>query len=102
MANSYLKGQMIKCSVVFKDNATGAYVDPTTVTFRELDPSRNAANHVYGVDVNVIKSSTGNYYYNLTLDEAGTWYYRWDCTGTYVGAAEARVECCAPAYSAWG
>lgn len=101
MAKNYLEGQMIRCSVVYKDNATGAYVDPTTVTFRELDPSNNVISHVYGVDVNVIRDSLGHYHYDLLLDEDGTWHYRWECGGTYVGAAEARVNVCAPAWPTW-
>ena len=101
MAHSYPKGQAIKCTAEFKDGDTGAYIDPTTVMFRELDPSGNAADHVYGVDVNVVKESVGNYYYILTLDEAGTWHYRWVCTGTYVGAEDNVVHVCAPAYASW-
>jgi hypothetical protein len=101
MAHSYLKGQAIICTVVFRDGETEAYVDPTVVTFRELDPSNNVVNHVFGVDVNVIQDSTGHYHYVLTLDEAGEWHYRWDCSGTYVGAAEAVVSVCAAAHVTW-
>jgi hypothetical protein len=101
MPNSYLKGQVIRCSAAFKDNSMGAYVDPAVVIFRELDPSHNAASHSYGVDPDVVKVSTGQYYYDLLLDEAGEWHYRWECSGIYQGAAEARVTACSPAWPTW-
>ena len=102
MANSYLKGQNIKVTGAFRNVDSGAYVDPTVVTFRTKDPSNNLSNHVYGVDPNVTKTAAGRYRYNLLLDEAGDWYLRWDSTGTHQGAQEWRVYCCPPAEPTWG
>ena len=101
MAHSYQKGQGVKCTAEFKDGDTGAYVDPTTVTFRTLNPNNVASAHVYGVDVNVIKDSVGHYHYIVTGNVAGTWYYRWDCTGTYTGASQRRFTICDPAWPLW-
>ena len=101
MANSYVKGQQIKCTGFFQNVDSGAYVDPATVTFRTKDPSGNISAHVYGVDVNVTRTATGKYRYDLTIDEAGDWWLRWDSGGTHVGAQEWRVLCCASADPTW-
>ena len=101
MPNSYDKGQQIKCTGEFQDVATGAYVDPTTVTFRVKDPSNNLSAHVYGVDVNVLRTAAGKYRYDLLLDEAGDWWLRWEGTGSHAGAREWRVYCCPSAEALW-
>ena len=101
MANSYLKGQRIRCTGTFRTVATGAYVDPATVTFRTKDPSNDLSAHVYSIDVNVIKTAVGHYRYDLLLNEAGDWHLRWEATGTHEGAQEWRVYCCPPADSTW-
>ena len=101
MANSYTKGQRIRCSGAFTDTASGAYVDPATVTFRTKDPSNNLSAHVYGVDPNVVKTATGRYRYDLLLDEAGDWWLRWEGTGSNETAQEWRVNCCESADANW-
>jgi len=101
MANSYDKGQKIKVTGYFRNVDTGAYVDPTTVTFRTKDPSGNLSAHVYGVDPNVTKTAIGKYRYDLLLDEVGTWWLRWDSTGTHEGAREWKVICCQSAEGTW-
>ena len=55
MANSYMKGQKIKVTGTFTDVDTGAFVDPTVVTFRTRSPSNVVVAHVYGVDPNVLR-----------------------------------------------
>ena len=101
MANSYLKGQKIRCEAEFRNVASGALVDPTNVFFRTLNPANATVTHQFGVDPNVIQDGVGQYHYDLLLDVAGTWYYRWDSTGTHEGANETRVEACVPASASW-
>ena len=88
-------------SGAFKDVDSGAYVDPTTVTFRTKDPSGNLSAHDYGVDVNVTTPATGSYRYDLLLDEAGDWWLRWEGTGSPAGARQWRVHCCTPEDGTW-
>lgn len=103
MANTYLKGQQIKVTGVFRDVDTGVYVDPAVVTFRTLNPNNVVAEYVFGVDPNVIQESTGHYRYDLALDVAGTepWYYRWEGTGDHMGVGDARVNVCIPPWPLW-
>lgn len=91
MANSYDKNQNVRCTVVIQDVDSGAYVDPTTVTFYTIDPNGTVTTYVYGVDPEVIKDSVGHYHADVTLDVSGDWYYRWEGTGTYIGACENRM-----------
>ena len=101
MANSYMKGQRIRCTGAFTDVATGGYVDPATVTFRTKDPSGDLLEHVYGVDPNVVKTATGRYRYDLLLNEAGDWWLRWEGTGSNETAQEWKVYVCPPADATW-
>lgn len=73
--------------VFAKFRASDAYVDPGAVAIKVQDPSSNESTYTYaGGDIT--KSSTGIYYYDLTIDEAGTWYVRTNATGTYTGSYE--------------
>ena len=65
--------------------------DPTTLTITVEDPSGNLDSYTYAA-AQVAKTSTGVYYYDLALDEAGTWSYRWVSTGAALGADEGQFE----------
>ena len=68
-------GQQVRLWANFTQE--GALVDPSEVTIMHRDPSGNEASEVYnGGAGNVVKSGTGQYYLDLTLDEAGTWSWR--------------------------
>lgn len=59
----------------------GTDTDPTDVTFQTLSPSRVEASYAYSDD-EVYRSGVGNYYIDVTPDEAGRWFFRWSSTGT--------------------
>lgn len=87
MANTYDSGDQIRVTSIFT-NSTAAAVDPTTITYKYKDPSGNVTTLVYGSDADVVRSTQGTYYIDITLDEAGTWHDRIAGTGGTVGAAE--------------
>lgn len=91
MPNSYALGQNVRCSVVIRDVATQALVDPTGVRFMVREPNDTVTTHVYGVDPELIKDGVGQYHDDVTLDDDGDWYYRWEGTGTHIGACENRM-----------
>ena len=71
----FFVGQSVRLWGVFEQD--GAFADPSEVTIMHRDPSANEASEVYnGGAGNVVKSATGKYYLDLTLDEAGTWAWR--------------------------
>lgn len=62
--------------------------DPTTITLKVQDPSGNEATYTYAGGT-VTRHSVGVYYKDLTIDESGTWYYKYTSTGA-VGSADER------------
>jgi len=85
--NTYDIGQAVRCDVVFADTA-GTATDPTTVTFIIRDPSGNETTYTYPPAGTIVKDGVGDYHADVTLDEAGLWYYRWEGTGALVAASE--------------
>jgi hypothetical protein len=51
-------------------------------------PGRVVTTYTYGVDVAVVKDSTGNYHIDIDANAAGTWHARWFSTGTGQAAEE--------------
>lgn len=87
---SYFISQKVRLWANFTQD--GDLNDPTEVTIMHRDPSGNEASEVYnGGAGNVVKSSTGQYYLDLTLDESGDWYWRVKTTGV-VTAYERRIH----------
>lgn len=90
--NTYTIGQDVRFSVVITEVATDTEVNPTTVRFKLKDPTGTITTYTYGSGTDIVRPSTGNYYCDCTLSTKGTWYYRWESAGTYVGAEEDRVK----------
>jgi uncharacterized protein YfaS (alpha-2-macroglobulin family) len=84
--NIYETGQKVRCSAAFTVNSVAT--DPTTVTCKVKDPSGNTTTYVYGTDADLKKLSTGNYYIDVTTDEKGEWFFRFEGTGTCVAVEE--------------
>lgn len=59
----------------------GSDVDPATVRLKTMSPSGAETTYAYGTDDEVVQVDTGDYYADLTPDEAGRWRYRWYTTG---------------------
>lgn len=73
-----------------------AKVDPDTVNFSACSPSGDKTHYEYGTDEEVVKSSTGVYYFDLPLDEAGNWWVRWwglDSFDVETVAEEIYIKC---------
>ena len=60
----------------------GDLVDPTTVTFKTMSPTRVETTYVYGTDDEMQRLSAGRYSADIVPDESGRWHYRWITTGT--------------------
>ena len=79
--NEYALGTNVTVSAIFK-NASGVAADPTNVFFSFKDPEGAQTDLTYGVDVEVVKDSVGNYHADIDADMPGTWHYRFYATGT--------------------
>lgn len=62
-------------------NTDGTDLDPSTdVILKTYSPAGVITTYSY-VATEVEKESTGDYYVEVTPDEAGRWRYRWQATG---------------------
>ena len=86
MPNYYDIGDVVRSSVAFATTA-GSATDPTVITVTYKIDDGDTISKVYGVDGEVVKASTGNYYIDLT-GTVGTWYIRWIGIGTVAAVAE--------------
>jgi VCBS repeat-containing protein len=74
-------GQSVRLECILKDY-NGA-LTTGTVTCEVKDPSGNVASATTSTP------ETGTYYAFITVDEAGTWYYRFESAVATVSAGEA-------------
>jgi hypothetical protein len=84
--NYYKLGQKVRLIVNFKVN--GVLTDPTTVTCKIMDPSKNVTTYVYGADAALVKDSIGVYHVDVITDEKKQWNYRFEGTGVCTAVEE--------------
>jgi len=63
--------------------------DPTTITLVITDPSGNADTYTYGA-AQITKESTGIFYKDIVVDEAGEWQTRFVGTGAAAAVVQSR------------
>lgn len=78
-------GDRVRVWAEFK-TAAGVAADPSTVVCKYQDPSGNETTVTY--PTSIVQVSTGVYYLDIDVDEAGTWYYRWNGTGDVKASGE--------------
>jgi hypothetical protein len=83
----YPVGQRVKTTVTFADYS-GTPTDPTTITFKYENPAGTVTTIIYPA-AGVTKIGTGVFSAEVTFDTAGSWWRRWNGTGTIVAAFEA-------------
>ncbi len=69
-------------------HAVGTLTDPTTVTFSITEPNGTQTTYVNGTDAEAVKDSTGVYYVDWTITQAGRHYWKWAGAGTVITAEE--------------
>jgi hypothetical protein len=84
---NYDIGDLIRLAGTFTD-LNGNASDPTTITLSIKKPNGDVVNLVYGVDVSVVKQSTGIYYMDFAPAMEGLHYYRFAGTGAVTAAEE--------------
>jgi len=74
-------GQLVRCECTF--STSDVSVDPDDVYFAFRAPGDAATTtYHYGVDDEIVKTDTGDYYVDLDASTAGRWQYRWYSTGS--------------------
>jgi len=69
-------------------NEAGALADPTDLMFAIKEPGDLVTEYVYGVNVALVKDSTGIYHVYWDCVEPGYHFWRYEATGTITAAEE--------------
>jgi hypothetical protein len=85
--NTYDVGDLVRCSAIF-DDVVGTDLDPTAVSVKVKTPSNAITTYVYGAGADVVKDAVGTYHIDVSITEAGMWWFRWISTGTGQSAGE--------------
>lgn len=91
MPNTYKRDSQVRLTATFK-NSSGTVTDPTTIKVKYKTPAGVETTKTYVTDAEVVRSSTGIYYIDLTLTQTGRWHYRWEGTGTIIATSEASLD----------
>ena len=92
--NSYPYLTTVRVQVTWTVSSTAT--DPSAVNLRQINPTGTQTNFTYLTDNEVVKASTGVYRFDLTLNEEGIWYYRWEGTGLSANTSFDGVIECSP------
>lgn len=81
MSEEYDVGDMIKCSVTFRKKSTNELVDPSTIKLTIQQPNFSKIEYNYPADNNIVKESTGSYYYEMIPTMDGIHIYQFTGSG---------------------
>lgn len=87
----YNIGTAVRVTAAFTDVA-GAPGDPTGVVFKVRTPAGIETEYVFGVDVAVVKTGVGAYYFDIYLTTHGTYFYRWVGSGSIIKGFEGSLK----------
>lgn len=93
MTNTYSVGANVRMKTVFTNPDTGSLVDPTEVFLRVRSPNETVTEYNYasgGGDIN--RLSSGTYYMDKVVDNAGIWFYYFFASGTGASADQHYFE----------
>ncbi len=85
MATTYDVGDVARLTATFTQAAVAT--DPGTVALTLVTPAGVSTTYTYGA-AELVKASTGIYYRDVAIAEAGRYRWRWLSTGTGAAAAE--------------
>lgn len=87
MSNTYDLGDKIRTKGTFTDE-NGAVHDPDKVYYKIMKPDGTVTAYEYGVDVELVRVSTGVYSVDIDIDAVYDWWYRFYSTGVGQAAGE--------------
>tara|TARA_R110000868_G_scaffold101874_2_gene280537 strand:+ start:173 stop:466 length:294 start_codon:yes stop_codon:yes gene_type:complete len=87
----YDKNDTARFSLIVTDPFNrDAAADPSTVLFKTKQ-GVTSTTYTYGVSSELVRDSTGRYHIDIPLTVVGTWYWRWQTSGSFAGAQEGSV-----------
>lgn len=85
--NTYDIGDKVRIQGAFSD-LSGAAVDPTTVECSVREPDGTITTYAWPADPEVVRLAVGEFAFDLPVDAAGVWAYRFAGTGPGHAAGE--------------
>jgi|LakMenEpi03Aug12_release.lakeMendotaPanAssembly.Ray.scaffolds.fasta_scaffold344590_2 hypothetical protein len=79
---TYSVGDRVRLSGRLSDKKTGTPTDSDEVFAWVESPTGVQTDYQYGVNLEVVKTEAGRYYFDFNLDEIGIWKYGFYSTGT--------------------
>src|SRR5260221_11656556 len=89
MAKVYAQYILVRVSSEF--TVSSVDTDPTTVKCFYKDPNGVVTMLTYGIDNAHARDSTGKYHVDIFTSVVGTWWYRFEATGSVIAANEAEL-----------
>ena len=93
--SDYIVGQLVRLSATFTD-AAGAAADPDTVRLLHKPmsaPGATLQTLTYpGEGTSIVRDSLGQYHADISMDDPGTHYWRWESTGDAQAAAQGQFS----------
>lgn len=77
---TFYPGALVRLTCTAK-NVSDALVDPSTLTFKVADPHGEVTTYVYDTDEEIVRSSLGVFYVDVSVTRAGIYSYRFSSTG---------------------
>lgn len=74
-------GSPVTVAINLQD-ANGDDLDPDTLVFKIFSPAGVTTTYTYADGDEIVRQDAGDYYIDVTPDQAGRWFYRWSTTGT--------------------
>lgn len=87
----FMLGATARLSAAIIAPDTGLPVDPTGVLLKIRKPDATLVTFIYGINQEIIKTITGNYYMDVVCDQAGKWTWRWEAITPNAGASEGEL-----------
>ena len=81
IALEILQGTRARLTATFTALGSAVPGDPASVVFKIRTPAGVVTTLTYGVDAAVVKSATGVYYVDRTLDAKGIWWLQYKGSG---------------------
>lgn len=82
-------GDFVRASTMFYSGSFA--VDPTIITYEVRRPDETRSIFVYGGG-DITRVTTGSYYHDVYLTQAGQWWDRWYCSGVIISSLENYFE----------
>lgn len=73
-------------------NESGEDTDPAALTLTTLSPCGVETTYTYLTDAEIQNTDAGDFTADITPDEAGRWFYKWESDGEFVKEGDFLVQ----------